>query len=76
MCKDEEIRQLRLNQALLQDQTDELHEQLDEEQARSDGLEQALDDALMQLDQLRAEQQSSQNQIRTQAREIANLKVR
>ena len=76
IVKDEEIRKLRLSQCLLQDQVDELHEQLDEEQARSDGLEEDLDQALLSLDQHQADADSSQNQIRTQSREIANLKVR
>ncbi|KAF2477880.1 uncharacterized protein BDR25DRAFT_348191 [Lindgomyces ingoldianus] len=76
VAKDEEIRKLRLSQLLLRDQIDDLHEQLEEEQARSDGLEVELDDALMQLDQLKADAELSQNQIRTQTREVANLKVR
>jgi chromosome segregation ATPase len=75
VTKDENIRKLRLSECLLQDQVDELHEQLDEEQARSDGLENALDDALLSLDQHKAEAELAQNQIRTQSREVANLKV-
>lgn len=62
-------------QCLLQDENTDLHEQLEEEQARSDELENALDDALAQLDEQRAEGEAAQNTIRTQAREIANLKV-
>lgn len=76
IVKDEEIRKLRVSQCLLQDQVDELHEQLEEEQARSDGLEDQLDQASLSLDQYKADTESAQQQIRTQSREIANLRVR
>lgn len=75
VVKDEEIRKLRVSQCLLQDDNNDLHEQLEEEQARSDELESALDEALIQLDEQKAESEAAQNQIRTQAREVANLKV-
>ncbi|KAH7118872.1 hypothetical protein B0J11DRAFT_78869 [Dendryphion nanum] len=75
VAKDEEIRKLRVSKALLQNQVDELLEQLDEEQTRSESLEDALDDALMNLDQHRADAELTQNQIRTQSREVANLKA-
>lgn len=75
IVKDEEIRKLRLSQCLLQDQVNELHEQLDEEQARSDGLEDQLDQASLSLDQYKADTESAQQQIRTQARELANLRA-
>jgi chromosome segregation ATPase len=75
VAKDEEIRKLRLSQCLLQDQVDELHEQLEEEQDHSDGLEDALDEALLSLDQHKADAELSSNQIRMQSREVANLKV-
>jgi hypothetical protein len=66
---------LRVSHCLLQDDNSDLHEQLGEEQARSDELENALDEALTQLDEQRAVDEAAQNQIRTQARECANLKV-
>jgi hypothetical protein len=75
VVKDEEIRKLRVTQCLLQDDNNDLHEQLADEQARSDELENALDEALHQLDEAMANSEAAQNQIRTQAREIANLKV-
>jgi len=75
VAKDEEIRKLRVNQCLLQDDNSDLHEQLEEEQARSDELENALDEALAQLDEQKAADEAAQNQIRTQTRENANLKV-
>lgn len=66
---------MRVAQCLLQDENSDLHEQLEEEQGRADELDNALDDALAQLDEQRAEGEAAQNTIRTQAREIANLKV-
>lgn len=75
VAKDEDIRKLRVSQCLLQDENSDLHEQLEEEQARSDDLETALDEALVQLDEQKAAGEMAQNQIRTQAREVANLKV-
>lgn len=65
-----------MSQCLLQDANSDLHEQLEEEQARSDDLENALDEALVQLDEQRAADELAQNQLRTQSREVANLKVR
>ncbi|KAF2877797.1 hypothetical protein BDV95DRAFT_588824 [Massariosphaeria phaeospora] len=75
VAKDEDLRKLRVSQCLLQDDNGELHDQLEEEQARSDELEDALDEALVQLDQYKAEGEQAQNRMRTQAREVANLKA-
>lgn len=75
VAKDEDIRKLRVSHCLLESDNSDLHEQLEEEQARSDELENALDDALLNLDEQKAESEVAQNQIRTQLREIANLKV-
>ncbi|KAH8727971.1 hypothetical protein GQ44DRAFT_610391 [Phaeosphaeriaceae sp. PMI808] len=75
VVKDEEIRKLRVSQCLLQDGNSDLHEQLEDEQARSDELENALDEALAQLDEQRAAAEVAGNQMRTQARESANLKA-
>ncbi|OAL51978.1 hypothetical protein IQ07DRAFT_564589 [Pyrenochaeta sp. DS3sAY3a] len=75
VAKDEENRKLRVRQCLLQDENSDLHEQLEEEQARSDELENALDEALAQLDEQRAHGEAAQSQIKTQAREVANLRA-
>ncbi|KAJ4346342.1 uncharacterized protein N0V89_010271 [Didymosphaeria variabile] len=75
VAKDEDIRKLRVSQCLLRDENGDLHEQLEEEQARSDGLENELNEALAQLDEQAAAAELAQNQIRTQAREVANLKA-
>ncbi|KAL5467909.1 hypothetical protein PMIN07_003374 [Paraphaeosphaeria minitans] len=76
VAKDEDIRKLRVSQCLLQDENGDLHEQLEEEQVRSDGLENDLNEALAQLDEQTAAAELAQNHVRTQAREVANLKVR
>ena len=76
VVKDEDIRKLRVSQCLLQDENSDLHEQLEDEQARSDELENALDEALARLDTQQVEGESAQKQLRMQAREVANLKVR
>lgn len=75
VAKDEEIRKLQVRQCLLESDNSDLHEQLEEEQARSDELESALDEAFLNLDEQKAEGEAAQNQIRTQLREVANLKV-
>lgn len=64
-----------MSQCLLQGETSELHEQLEDEQTRSDELEKALEDALAQLDEQKSIGEAAQNQIRMQTREVANLKV-
>jgi predicted nucleic acid-binding Zn-ribbon protein len=76
VAKDEDMRKLRVGQCLLQDENGDLHEQLEEEQARSDGLENELNEALAQIDEQTAAAELAQNRIRTQSREVANLKVR
>ena len=75
VAKDEDIRKLRLQLLLREDENDELHGQLIEEEARSDGLEQALDEALAQLEQARTDKEALQNEMRTHTRELANIKV-
>ncbi|KAF2446023.1 hypothetical protein P171DRAFT_520717 [Karstenula rhodostoma CBS 690.94] len=75
VAKDEDIRKLRVSQCLLRDENGDLHEQLEEEQARSEGVENELNGALAQLDEQTAAAELAQNQIRTQSREVANLKA-
>lgn len=76
VAKDEDIRKLQVSQCLLQNESSDLHEQLEAEQARADGLDLELSEALSKLDEQIAAAELAQNQIRTQAREVANLKVR
>ena len=70
------MRKLQVGRCLLQDEISDLHEQLDDEQARADDLETALNEALTQLDGQTAAAEQTQTRLRTQTRAIANLKVR
>ena len=76
ISKDEERRRAAVAQLLLQDELDELRDQLQEEEARANDVESALDDALVQNDQHQVENESLQDQTRTQTRELGNLRVR
>ncbi|KAF2012305.1 hypothetical protein BU24DRAFT_375982 [Aaosphaeria arxii CBS 175.79] len=75
VAKDEELRKLRVDKCLLHDRVDEISEELGDAEAESEGLEFALDDALQNVDQLKADAEIAKNQIRTQSREIGNLKA-
>lgn len=74
--KDEEIRKLRFQILLLEDENDDLQDQLQEEEQRSDKLETTLDDALAQLRKRDADIQRISNQLRMKMREAENMKVR
>ncbi|GME36044.1 Viral a-type inclusion protein [Neofusicoccum parvum] len=74
--KDEEVRKLRFQVLLLEDENDELQDQLQEEEQRSDKLETALDDALAQLRETEAATQRLSNELRMKTREAENMKVR
>ncbi|KAF2495168.1 hypothetical protein BU16DRAFT_581914 [Lophium mytilinum] len=75
VAKDEDIRKLRFQIQLLDDENDDLNEKLSEEEARSDGLETALDEALAQLEQLQSEKEALENDIRIKSRELSNVKA-
>ena len=75
VAKDEDIRKLQVSQCLLQNEASDLHEQLESEQERSEGLDAELSETLAQLDEQIAAAELAQNQIRMQGREVANLKV-
>ncbi|KAF2747197.1 hypothetical protein M011DRAFT_458833 [Sporormia fimetaria CBS 119925] len=75
VAKEEELRRLRLDQLLLQDEVDGLHEQLEEEQTRAEGLEEALHEVTCSLEDYKANAEKSEGKLRSQAREIANLKA-
>ena len=75
VAKDEEIRKLCVARCVMQAEMDEVQAELDDEMARADGLEGALEEALQSRDQFQAEAEALQSQCRTQAREVANLKV-
>ncbi|KAF4301442.1 hypothetical protein GTA08_BOTSDO10781 [Botryosphaeria dothidea] len=73
--KDEEIRKLRFQILLLEDENDDLQDQLQEEEQRSDKLETTLDDALAQLRKRDADIQRISNQLRMKMREAENMKA-
>ena len=75
VSKDEDIRKLRLQLLLLEDENEELHNQLVSEEERSDNLEQDRDDALLRVGELGTELQEATNDIRLQTRELESLKV-
>lgn len=76
VAKDEGIRKLRFQVQLLDDENDDINNKLTEEEARSDALETALDEALAQIDQSQSEKEDFQNNMRTKSRELNNVKVR
>ena len=75
VSKDEDIRRLRMQLLLLEDENEELHGQLRVEENRGDGLEQAADEALSELEQAEGEIQRLMNESKTKARELESARV-
>lgn len=75
VARDEDIRKLRCQILLLEDENDELHDQLAEEESRADRLEGTLDDSLEQLRVKEAEVLRLQNELRVKARASDTMKV-
>lgn len=75
VSKDEDIRKLRFQLLLLEDENDGLHEQLQAEDVRMEELEQSLDDALARSEQKEAELQTVFNELRMKTREMEITKV-
>lgn len=75
VSKDEDIRRLRFQLLLLEDENDELNNQLAEEEARVEDLEQSVIDALSQLDRSESNAQRLNNELRLKARDLDNMKV-
>lgn len=76
IIKDEGARRLRLRILLLENENDDLHEQLALADERVDTLEQEGDELQAELDTSREESQRREVELRSQARELNNLKVR
>jgi hypothetical protein len=76
VAKDEDIRKLRVRQCLLENESGDFQELLEEEQGRADDLEAALEEALAQVNEQKAAAEMAQKTMLTQSREAANLKVR
>ncbi|KAK0645041.1 Myosin heavy chain [Lasiodiplodia hormozganensis] len=73
--RDEEIRKLRFQVLLLEDENDDLQDQLQEEDQRCGKLETALDDALARLRERDADLQRVSNELRMKMREAENMKT-
>lgn len=75
VSKDEDIRKLRLQLLLLEDENEELHEQLGSEEAKSGNLESDLDEALVALEQAETEAREVGQELRVQLRELDNVRA-
>lgn len=76
IIKDEGARRLRLRILMLETENDELHEQLSAGDDRIDVLEQDSEDLSAQLANAQEQIAQLEAQIRTQTREMSNLKAR
>lgn len=75
LVKDEETRRMKLRSMLSRDEASSLKEQLAQRDVRVKELVDQVDDARSQLDSLRERCRRQDLLMKTQAREIANLKV-
>jgi uncharacterized coiled-coil DUF342 family protein len=75
IIKDEGARRLRLRILLLENENDDLHEQLALADDRIDGLEQEGDEVRTELENSREDLQRQEAELRSQTRELNNLKV-
>ncbi|KAJ9667828.1 hypothetical protein H2201_002014 [Coniosporium apollinis] len=75
VAKEEDIRKLRFQLLLLEDENDELHAQLGEEEAHADGLQLNLDETLGALEEVKAEKQRVVSELRMRARELDTIKA-
>lgn len=76
VISNEELRKLRLQLLLVEEDNNGLHEQLASSDDRIDAIEQERDELLQQLQLARETSVSRDAELRTQAREIATLRVR
>jgi hypothetical protein len=76
IVKEEGARRLRLQILLLEDENDELHEHLAVQDDSIDRLELERAELQVQLDHADAESRHYEGELRLQARELNNLKVR
>jgi chromosome segregation ATPase len=75
IIKDEGARRLRLRILMLENENDDLHEQLALGDDRIDVLEQENQEIRSQLDRAQEDVLRQENELRTQSRELNNLKV-
>jgi Skp family chaperone for outer membrane proteins len=75
ITREEDVRTLKCQIFLLQDEFDALNEQLANEEENVDDLEQRLVDAECRADELNDEAQRLSNDLKIKARELENTKV-
>ena len=75
VIKDEDIRKLKYQVLLLEDQNEELVEQLDKEEALAHTLEQDLEDALVRCEKLDNEVLRLNEELRVRLRESSTMRV-
>ena len=76
VTKDEDIRKLRFQIMLLEDENNDLHEQLEHEQERGDNLDHEIEDVLAREGELEERLAQNAGELRMKEREIEILKVR
>ncbi|KAF2457476.1 hypothetical protein BDY21DRAFT_27031 [Lineolata rhizophorae] len=75
VAKDEDIRKLRVQILLLEDENDELHNQLTEEEEHADAMERNYGDVVARLEDSNAEIERLENELRGKTRELNNMKA-
>lgn len=75
LIQEEEARRLQLRILLLEDENDDLNEQLTLEDEQMEGLERERAELRNSLEHVELDLRRSENDLRTQAREMSNLKV-
>ena len=76
ICEAEEVRQIRVQLLLLEDDKDELHAQLAQDDDRIDDLERRIQELQEDLETCEVKLESAQGDIKSKSREIECLKVR
>lgn len=76
VAQDENIRKLRLQLLLLEDENEDLHDQLQLEQDRGDALEAEADDVRVHADELEAGIVRATMELKLKAKELDNTRVR
>ncbi|KAL2357785.1 hypothetical protein BJ546DRAFT_1034936 [Cryomyces antarcticus] len=75
IAKNEDIRKLRFQLHLLENENDGLHDQLAQEEHRGDGLERSMQDAIVRAEDAEVEAERVSNQLRMQSRELQTLRA-
>ena len=75
ISRDEDIRKLRFQLILLEDENEELQDSLAHEEESSDDLSRKLDASNVKYENLNAEFRNSVNELKLRNRELDNMKV-